>query len=307
MLPKIDMSDKNEVICSMVIEQAMEPVKPKIMHIEKSPGVNFVRFYACLQDFDVFNRNNRKYLYEPMVESWNAPHLKELMKYGDLFGEAGHPISKDPTRVVTIDPKVSCHRILNVEFKNKAAYGVIETLNDDMFGKQFTQHILQGCYAAFSLRALAPLTKIDATRMEIRSKCHIVTEDRVILPSHSAAYQQTDQPVQYVNSITTESSTNIWNNLPFEINLESYGNKNVVNVNESFDINDSRLINYLLSESHNVKEISDHFEVPLVGARLSKDMKNVIITESDNSGGTRIYNVKLEKYIRNEVRNILAK
>ena len=294
--------DAHEVVASVIIEQAMEPVKPKILKVENSPDLFYVRFEACLQDFNVFNRNNRKYLLAPMMESWEAPHIKELISRGDLFGEAGHPITKDPMRVVSIDPKVACHRIIGKEFKGTSLYGTIETLNDDLYGKQFTKHILQGCTAAFSLRALAPLTKIDAKRVEIRSKCHIVTEDRVILPSHNKAYATATKPILVKGTGTYEG---------YVPDLSEYGNVSEENVNIAWDMNmesstEVDLVQYLMEESHNVKEIMDHFEVGCESAYLDAKKKNMIISEpKDEFGGKRTFVVSLESFVRNEVMDIL--
>jgi len=296
-------TDAKEVVASVIIEQTMEPVKPKIIHVEKSPDLFYVRFEACLQDFNVFNRNNRKYLLAPMMESWNAPHITELIKRGDLFGEAGHPVTKDPVRVVSIDPKVCCHRIVDRWFKGNSLYGTIETLNDDLYGKQFTKHILQGCTAAFSLRALAPLTKIDAKRVEIRSKCHIVTEDRVILPSHKAAYATGETPTLIQGTGTYECA------MP---TLESFGNTSEENVNINWAINmessEAELVNYLMEESHNVKEIIDHFEVGYESAYLDSSRKNIILGEKpDGCGGNRTFVVSLESFVQEEVKNLLGR
>ena len=302
MLPVVNHEDKNEVIASIIIEQAMEPVKPKIIHVENTPNLFFARFEACLQDFDVFNRNKRKYLYQPMVESWNAPHVKELIQRGDMFGEAGHPITKDPVRVVSIDPKLACHRIIDYRFQGRSLYGTIETLNDDMYGKQFTKHILQGCTAAFSLRALAPLTKIDATRCEIRSKCHIVTEDRVILPSHNKAYAE-NASTQLVTSAVINESTQVMDS------IRALGNSSETDVNISYPVTESvELTQYLLEESHNIKEIIDHFEVAYESAYLSKDKKTMLLTEkADVYGGKKTFAVSLESYLNDEVSAMLRK
>lgn len=304
MIPIIrNMPEAQEVVASVIIEQAMEPVKPKIIHVENSPDLFFARFEACLQDFDVFNRNNRKYFLAPMIESWNAPHIKELIHRGDMFGEAGHPITKDPVRVVSIDPKLACHRICAIDFRGKSLYGVVETLNDDLYGKQFTKHILQGCTAAFSLRALAPLTKIDATRVEVRSKCHIVTEDRVILPSHSAAYQTSGKPELVKGTGVYES---------FVPALESFGNDSSPNVNIEWGLNmesaqEADLVRFLMEESHNVKEIVDHFEVGFESAYLDKSGQNIILGEPKVDGGSRTFVVSLESYVRAETEDILSR
>lgn len=318
MLPVIDHSDKHEVVCALIIEQTMEPVKPNIIHIENSPGLHFARFEACLQDFDVFNRNNRKYLYKPMVESWNATHIKELIRKGDMFGENGHPITKDPTRVVTIDLKCCCHRIVGIEFKGKALYGTIETLNDDMWGKQFMQHLVQGCSAAFSLRALAPLTKIDAVRCEVRSKVHVVTEDRVILPSHCNAYQDENKPIDIIKGMTAAEAMTYLNDStnPHVIEQSNYvlshfGNTSIENVNKEIPLTESTqmrdLTNYLLEGSHNVKEIIDHFEVNYTDARILPDNKTMYLTENADEYGTkRTFAISLEGYVRNEVSEMLT-
>lgn len=302
--------DSHEVVASMIIEQTMEPIKPKILHVEKGPNVNFVRYYGALQDFDVFNRNNRKYLLQPMIESWHAPHIIELLKYGDLLGENGHPISKDPIRVVTIDPKVCCLRIIDREFKGNVLYGTMETLNDEMWGKQFMMHILQGCYAAHSLRALAPLTKIDAVRAEIRSKCHVVTEDRVILPSHPIAYQQDNIPAEVVNSMEAYTPGLKAHNEKNRALLESFGNVSEENVNETFPLSEGAypdMVNYLLEESHTLKEIVDHFEIEYESARLLND-KEVLLTEAADQYGTkRSFTVSLESFVQNQVSDMLRK
>ena len=302
MLPVVNHTDKNEVVASIIIEQAMEPVKPKIVHIENTPNLFFVRFEACLQDFDVFNRNKRKYLFQPMVESWNSPHIKELIQRGDMFGECGHPITKDPVRVVSIDPKLACHRIVDYRFQGRSLYGTIETLNDDMYGKQFTKHILQGCTAAFSLRALAPLTKIDATRCEIRSKCHVVTEDRVILPSHSAAYGKNNTTELIKSDVVSESSG-------IMESISELGNSSEENVNISYPVTESAdFTHYLLEESHNISEIIDHFEIEYESAYLSSDHKTMMLTEkADSNGSKQTFAISLENYLHDEVSAMLRK
>jgi hypothetical protein len=219
-----------------------------------------------------------------------------------MFGESGHPITKDPVRVVSIDPKLACHRIVGFRFQGKSLYGTIETLNDDMYGKQFTKHILQGCTAAFSLRALAPLTKIDATRCEIRSKCHIVTEDRVILPSHNKAYAVGDAPQLVMSNVINESAG-------LTAAMESMGNTSEAYVNISYPVTESvEFTNYLLEESHNIKEIIDHFEVAYESAYLSKDKRTMLLTEKpDAYGSKQTFAVSLENYLQDEVSAMLRK
>ena len=281
-----------ETIGAFVMEQTMEPQKFNIIHVENSPGLKFVRFEACLQTFNTWNRNNRNYFLRPMQETWAAPHVKELIKMGDFFGENGHPNSEDPKRIVTIDPKVCCHRIIDYRFEGNAVYGTVETLNDDLYGRQFMGHILQNCKGAFSLRALVPLTKIDAVRCEIRAKGHLIAEDRVILPSHKEAYQKSG-PVEMV---VGESYNPI---PPGQINE----NKTVY-VNESSSFIEP-IKDYVKEQSFNLKTIVDRFEVAYESMNISKDGKHIALKEATGSDGIqRTAIIKTDDYLQKEVSSI---
>lgn len=297
------MIDENKTIAVFVNEQVLDPQKVKVTHVENTPGLHFVRFNACLQTYDTWNRNNRNYHLAPMKKSWAAPHIQELLRRKDLFGENGHPMSDDPKRIVTIDPKVSCHRINSISFKGNAVFGEIETLNDDLYGKQFMMHILQGCEAAFSLRALVPLTKIDAVRSEIRQPGHIITVDRVILPSHKEAYQVpgdvelvvSDKPL--MESYTPNISENIY--VP-----EGQSNEDsTVEVTES-----AEWINYLTDENENLKNIINNFEISTESAHYDSNTNNVIIREKpDKNGSRRTAIVKMNDYVKQEVSDMLIR
>ena len=281
-------------VAAFVMEQTMEPQKVNIVHVENRPGLRFVRGNTCFQTFNCWNRNKRNYFTQPMKETWGAPHIREMMKYGSFFGENGHPDSNDPKRIVTIDPKLCCHRIIDFNFRGDAVYGTFETLNDDMYGKQFMGHILQGCMAAFSFRGLVPLTKIDAVRCEVRSKGHMIAEDRVILPSHKEAYQTNDP----VDLVVGESAT-------FIPEGQSNSNKTVY-VSEASGI-PKEFLGFVEEQSFNVKTILDHFEVDCESMTLSKDGKYVTVKEGrDENGIRRTAVIATENYIHDEIRHMLS-
>ena len=273
--------DNNRVAAYMITEEVSEPAKVNNLEVLKENGLFYLRFETNLQDFNVFNRNKRMYMGEAMVPSLNAEHIVELERKHSWFGEAGHPDSNDPKRILTIDPKLISHRIVSHTATNSGCRGVIETL-DTKHGREMTKLILQHMEPAFSLRALAPLVKQSDGTSLIKSKAHIVTYDWVILPSHKTAYRDESKPIQKViqqisddgNVITTEAC--------------------LTPVQEAV-IND-----LVLTESFNVNVVSNVCEVALEGARVSSDLRNVILKENNNT-----YIIPIEEAIRTEAANIM--
>lgn len=286
------MNKGNEIVACLVMEQTTEPQTPEIMQVINQPGTDYVRFRTCLQNFNTFNRNNRNYFREPMVKAWEAEHIQELLRYGTFFGENGHPNTKDPQRVVSIDPNNLSHRIVSYEFVGDTVFGIIDTANDyNGPGHQFKGHILQGAKAAFSLRALAPITKIDATRGEIRSTPRIITYDRVILPSHKVAYQ-TDDPITAIHESTGVAA----------IATEQVGDI-CIPVSECLGL--PGLSDFLLEESNMAKNIADMFEINYESATLDSTGKNLVLQESTVDGTRRTFTVGLEDYVQEQVSDIL--
>jgi hypothetical protein len=223
-----------------------------------------------------------------MKKSWAAPHLKELIERGDFWGEYGHPITTDPKRIVTIDQKYCSHRFTNVWFQGNSIYGDVETLNDDGYGKMFRMRTMQGCDPAFSLRAMVPLTKIDATRCEIREPGHIITVDSVILPSHDDAYIVENAGFGAIESVA---------------HMGENGNENVtVPVTESIEF-----LSYLKDESFNLKTVMDHFEIKADKMHYDPTTESVMISESTPNPAVKMSAiVKMDDYLRKEISNMFA-
>lgn len=274
-------NSENRVAAYMITEAVGEPSKVTNLSVMKENGLFYVRFDANLQDFNVFNRNRRMYMGDAMVPSLNAEHIMELQKKQSWFGEAGHPDTEDPKRILTIDPKLISHRIVSHTATNAGCKGTIETL-DTKHGREMTKLILQHMEPAFSLRALAPLIKKGDGSCIIKSKAHIVTYDWVILPSHKTAYRDESKPIQKViqqiaddgNVVTTEGSM--------------------------VALNESAIKNYVLTESFNVKVVSNVCEVALGNARITKDLRNVVVKENNDT-----YFIPIEDAIREEVANCI--
>lgn len=274
------------------MESAMEPMKPKIIETVNEPNMFYVRFRTCLQSFDCFNRNKRNYNLRPMMEAVKADHIQELLYKGTWCGENGHPDSTDIKRILSIDMTKICHRIIDLEFQGNLLYGTIETLNDDAWGKQFTKHILQGLHPSFSLRALAAITKLGDGRGIIKTKPHIVTYDRVILPSHREAYMDNSKPITLVQS-ATESATIQESYIPEGNTFDD----TVHEVNESAI---ASVLNYVKEESSTFKELATFFDANYDSVSLVDESKVCI-----NDGDRKII-VCLEDYIRHDIASYMS-
>ena len=274
----------------IVMESVMEPMKPKIIRKVNEPGLFYVRFESCLQSFDCFNRNKRNYECNAMIEGFRADHIQELLRKGTFVGENGHPDSTDIKRILTVDPTKICHRILDVDVRGKLAYGTIETLNDEGYGKQFTMHILQGLHPSFSLRALAPITKLSDGRSIIKSKPHIVTYDRVILPSHREAYMDNNKPVTVIQS-ATESAEFTNENFIYPAHDNTYDDI-------FFPIKESAVLEaleFVKEESTRVKELASF--VNSTFGKVTLVDENTVCIEDDNQK-TFVF---LEDYISRDI------
>ena len=277
----------NKPIAYIIMEATMEPTKPEIVKSVNAPNMFYVTFKSCLQSFDCFNRNKRNYALNAMTEAIKADHIRELIAKGTWTGENGHPDSTDIKRILSIDPTKICHRICDVEFRGKLLYGTIETLNDDIWGKQFSKHILQGLEASFSLRALAAIQKLPDGRGIIKTKPHIVTYDRVVLPSHREAYMETDKPVRltYSGGITESASLESFNTLEDNTIYIPKGNtfEDSTKIIEESSIPSA--LSYIKDESRRFKELATFFDancekVTLVSesaVMIQDEMKNKII------------------------------
>jgi hypothetical protein len=271
----------NRIAAYMISESAAEPAKVDNLEVLRENNLFYLRFKTRLQSFNVFNRNKRMYMGEAMVPSLNAEHILELEKKQSWFGEAGHPSSEDPKRILTINPMCISHRVVSHNATNDFCDGVIETL-DTRYGREMTKLILQHMEPAFSLRALAPLVKRGDGTSIIKARAHVVCYDWVVLPSHKDAYRDESTPIQKViqtvnndgNVITTEGA--------------------------AIPVAESMIRELILTESFNVNVISNVCEVALDGARITKDLRNVILKE-----GMDTYIVPIEDVVREEAASIL--
>lgn len=269
------MNDK--VIGYMINETA--PVEQKI-NIIKDPAGKFM-IEAILQDMNIRNRNGRFYEDNQMIPALKGKRLTELLRTGNLYSENGHPLSKDIARQQTIDPDHIVNKILSVDTKSNDIIGVLSPCNNAR-GKEWQQDILEGSIPSYSLRALGTV-KSTARGAEVQNMT-IITWDRVIYPSHERAY---------MTRILTESAS------IEEINKES---KLIIEENDKgllIPINNESVINYIKSESKNIKAIKESMETLFDQFIVLENGKQVQMTTS--TGETLIIN--LESYIQNDIMN----
>lgn len=274
------MYNKEEIAAYLIMESVSEPARVSNVEFFDKNNLFYLRFETSLQDFNIKNRNNRIYMGSAMIPSLNADHILELEKKGSWFGEAGHPMTDDVKRILTIDPKLISHRIVKHTVNNNGCHGTVETI-DSEYGRQMTKNVLQGMEPAFSLRALAPLVKNPDGTSVVKTKSHVVTYDWVILPSHKTAYRDESKPIEKIIKKITDDG-------------------NTVTECSITPVQESSLIDYITQESAQVKLISNVCEVALTGMKLSDDLRHVILKESG-----RTFIIPLEERIKSDVSKYL--
>jgi len=272
--------NREEIAAYLIMESVSEPMQVKNVQVHDKDSLFYVRFDTNLQDFNVKNRNNRIYFGDVMVPSLNAEHIIELEQNKSWFGEAGHPVTDDIKRILTIDPKMISHRIVSHDVNTSRCTGTVETACTD-YGKQMANLILQHMEPAFSLRALASVVKRPDNTQVIKTKAHVVTYDWVILPSHRVAYRDKTKPIQKVVQRIVDDG-------------------NVVNECSLTPVHESMIKDFISMESTNVKLISNVCEVALESMELSEDLKHVILRESG-----RTYIVPIEEKIKKDINHYL--
>ena len=268
--------NKQEVAAYLIMESTSEPSRVDNLEVFDKNSLFYLRFDTNLQDFNIRNRNRRIYMGTAMVPSLQAEHIIELQNKKSWFGEAGHPMSDDIKRILTIDPKLISHKIVSHSANNSGCRGTIETL-DNKYGREMTKHILQGMEPAFSLRALAPLVKKPNGDSVVQTKAHVVTYDWVILPSHKTAYRDESKPVEKIIKKITDGG-------------------NTVQECAITPVQESMIKDFIAMESTNVHLISNVCEVALESMQLTEDLKNVILKENNLT-----YVVSLEDKISHDI------
>ena len=261
----------------MICETATsEPTKPIIIE-EKN---NRVTIEATIQDMDVKNRNGRYYAEKHLAPEIESDRIKELISSGNMFGEAGHPMSKDIGRQQTIDPNNVSHKFTKIWTNGKDVKAHVRG-SANRIGEDFNNHILDDTKVSFSLRALGTVN--NTSRGAEVENIKIITWDWVVYPSHKRAYM--DKIVNVNESVILGES----NKLHMEKN-----DKGIF-----VPINNKSVIDYIKHESTNLKSVLESFDMLYESIQILEGGNKVQLT--DKCGSTFVIN--LEQYLQNEIMN----
>lgn len=251
-----------------------EPLKPKFEIIDGR-----VEFDTNLQDADSTNRNRRYYAREQLFPQLTSTRTSELLRTRNLFGESGHPTSKDINVQQTVNPNNRNHLILGLWADNMMVRGRIRAAATRV-GDDFHRTIVDGTVPAFSLRALGSIenTKNGA---EVRN-LKLITYDFVIFPSHASAYGDTMK-------IGDSNDTKIQIENSKIIIEESYSGFLV-------PVTEKAITKYITEQSKNIKHVIESFELLYDDITLLENKKYVKISLGESS-----MIVPLESSVQNEI------
>lgn len=251
------MADKTMNVGYIICEETATNVEFKLTAENKN---GFVLAEGILQRGNETNRNRRYYPLDELRRAVNAPKQQELVKTGNFKGEAGHPLDKTLARQSKVDPQ--CEQVWYTKLWMEGDYvkGHFRGTNNDL-GRSFNDDLKDGQLPSFSLRALGSLVNENG-RMTVRNM-QMVAYDRVYYPSHPSAYTQ--------KIITTESagiriSPQLLNNLhnvmeQKQIKLLQEAGQEVTTPNILIPLKQEEVNSFILTESANVREIINTFDV----------------------------------------------
>ena len=154
---------------------------------------------------------------------------------------------------------------------------------NNIWGDAFNKDLAEGCLPAWSLRALG---SIEQTRRGAEVKnLRVITWDQVIYPSHPGAYTHKLVTEQ---SVINESSSIILEE------KNDYSGKDLI-----VPVTNEKVINFLQSESSNLKFVRECFDFVYSGITLNEAGTKVVLTTND--GDTLVVN--MESYIHKELMN----
>lgn len=227
---------------------------------------------GILQTANETNRNRRYYSSEELFPQLTAPRTTELLEAGYLRAELGHPLSNELVRQQTIDDSRTCAQFLKLWTEGNNVWGRFRGTNN-AFGDSFNRDLLDGCKPAWSLRALGTIEN-TSHGAEVKN-LKVITWDQVIYPSHPGAYTQ---------RLVTESA--------------GYSDENDINNRDRIiPITNPDVINYIKSESCNLKYVKENFDFMYDNIVLSENADKVTLTCKNGD----ILIINLERYIHKEI------
>ena len=252
----------------------------KVTNITKEKINNKAVAEGIIQTANERNRNGRFYSDEELFPQLVAPRTVELLNAGYLRAEMGHPLSKELARQSTIDDKITCARFIKLWTQGNDVWATF-TATNNKYGDAFNADLLEGCKPAWSLRALGNIfnTKRGA---EVRG-LRVITWDQVIYPSHPGAYTQR---ILKESMVLNEATC-----IPDTEKNDILGESMIV------PITDERVVDYIKSESANLKFVRECFDFMYNGINVNESGTKVILTSKANE----TICINIENYIHKEM------
>lgn len=262
-----------------LINEQSNPIKPKIIGEEFGRPV----IETVLMETDVINRNKRYYTTDEIRGEVNGKRSNELLEARSLPGEAGHPLTNDLTRQVTIDPKCISHLILDMWMNGNVVSGKVIGLTNE-YGKLFTSMIEEGSRLAFSLRAIGIIKQ--TSKGLLVSKPKLTTFDWVFYPSFPNAYQTVGESATG-DYIISESGIALPNN-GNKIIIESAKYDGCVPVSLATKTAKD-VFEYIKEESATIAGVQNMLELDPSSLSLSNDRKMISLDEVGTSNKWNFY------------------
>ena len=260
---------------------------------------DFVIAEGIIQEAEQENRNKRCYAREDLFSQVMCPRTQELMRSGNMKGEAGHPMDINLARQQTIDPKYVQVWYTKLWMDGPFVKAQFRGTNND-YGKEFNLDLLDGQKPSFSLRALGRIENIKG-RAYVKG-LKIVTWDRVYYPSHNKAYTEKIVSEMKRERAITEGATSFIA-APQYRTVAPPGNQMVMNESFVMPIMTEQIRNYVVSESGNLDIIRKNFDTLYQTINISEDGKMVTIVDTDHN----TICIPLERHIQNEIMEFCSK
>ena len=171
----------------MYIIQEDTEIRTVAQNIKKWKHKPYIQMECILQTAGDINRNRRTYSKETLQESIDK--IMSRVRSKEFLGELDHPISKNPSRQLTVLYKEASHLIKDLGWNGNSLVGVLETL-DTPNGRILKSLAEQGVPVGFSYRGmgdLRPFLENGKQAFSVVGPLHTVTWDSVSFPSHATA------------------------------------------------------------------------------------------------------------------------
>lgn len=278
--------DNQNIVGCILTEDTTANVEFKVQSENKN---GFVTAEGVIQRGNETNRNRRYYPTDELRRGITAPRQQELVKSGNFKGEAGHPLDKTLTRQSKIDPLCEQVWYTKLWMEDDLVKAHFRGTNNDL-GRSFNDDLKDGQLPSFSLRALGSLVNENG-RMTVRNM-QIITYDRVYFPSHPGAYTS--------KIITTESADGgMFYAKADEVQALKEAGNDVGSVNIVTPLTQAEVNNFILTESTNLRNAINTFDIFYESVTLNPDMHTV--TMKTRLGDT--IHLSLETAISREIMN----